>query len=227
MEEQSENDVVQNFSQPEDQGGEDWETDSEDGVPQTSFLRSNPGVPYWKKYRPRIDYKKLMTNANDNWTRILDDLYWTYTMYHKESKGFQAPLLDETGALDLHANQCTCPNKQFSQTQVLTFVLLDRRESFINVLACAKSYSLAEQKAEVSWCDCTPRAVRLLRMGFLAASPTAPSTAIALSLLQFLHTLWQHSPLAIDAFSKALWAHHSRRGGVYYAKDSLNVSNIQ
>lgn len=64
-------------------------------------------------------------------------------------------------------------------------------------------------------------------MGFLAVSPTAPSTAIALSLLQFLHTFWQHSPLAIAAFSKALWAHHCQRGGVYYAKDSLNVSNIQ
>lgn len=47
-------------------------------------------------------------------TRILD-LYWTYVMHHKESKGFQAPLLDETGALDLHANQRICTNRQFSK----------------------------------------------------------------------------------------------------------------
>lgn len=63
----------------------------------------------------------------------------------------------------------------------------------------------------------------LLAFEYVATSPIIPNTAISLSLLQFLHTLWQQSPMGIDAFSRALRRFHRARGGVIYARNSMKV----
>ncbi|KNZ47191.1 hypothetical protein VP01_6619g1, partial [Puccinia sorghi] len=44
---------------------------------------------------------------------------------------------------------------------------------------------------EVNFCPCTPAAVRLLSMGYLASTPKRPETAFLMQLLGFHNHLWQ------------------------------------
>lgn len=71
-----------------------------------------------------------------------------------------------------------------------------------------------EIKQSVEFClNCSSNPVRLMKMGFLAATPVRPTIAFSLSMMQFLHTLCQETPLAIDSFAKALWQYHGQRDG--------------
>ncbi|OXG39104.1 hypothetical protein C355_00413 [Cryptococcus neoformans Th84] len=185
-----------------------WESEDCDDVPQDSYIKrsrtgqsSRPTFVYVKRIH-KASYQRLMTNKHDNWAAVRDLMFLSYVRYEEESKGFQTPAFG-TDALDLH--KCICTGAR-NYSREITLVSLDKqvKQSVSFCLSCAAA-----------------EPVRLLQMGFVAASPRVPTIAFSLSLLQFLHTLWKVSPLGIDAVSKALWAYHGQRGGVYLADKSL------
>lgn len=205
-----------------------WESEDCDDVPQDSYIRrtrtgqsSRPTFVYVKRIH-KASYQRLMTNKHDNWAAVRDSMFLAYVRYEEESKGFQTPAFGKE-ALDLY--KCTCTGAR-SYSREITLVSLDKRKHSSARRQILTSYVVhLEVKQPVSFCLSCAEAepVRLLQMGFVAASPQSPTIAFSLSLLQFLHTLWKESPLGIDAFSKALWAYHRQRGGVYLADRSLKV----
>lgn len=61
-------------------------------------------------------------------------------------------------------------------------------------------------------------------MGFLAASPVNPATAISFSLLHSIHEIWRKSPFGVEGFVEGIWAIHASRGGVVLALNAYKVS---
>lgn len=115
---------------------------------------------------------------------------------------------------------CCCNRRERTSERMITLVSLDKRElSCITSIGNTRGQLLmnrlfTEIKQSVEFClNCSSNPVRLMKMGFLAATPVRPIIAFSLSMMQFLHTLSQETPLTIDSFAKALWRYHGQRDG--------------
>lgn len=60
------------------------------------------------------------------------------------------------------------------------------------------------KKIHFTSCNCTPDAVRLLRMGYMAASPKSPRTAYSMRLMRWHHIMWSHCSNALMPFAEAV-----------------------
>lgn len=203
-----------------------YETGSEGEIPEKPYLNvrsrnpsflSRPDSVIYVRRRYKAPYKKLKTNKADNWAAERECLSLAFVKYHQESNGLQSSVFGE-GSVDNHI--CCCNRRERTSERMITLVSLDKRElSCITSIGDTRGQLLmnrlfTEIKQSVEFClNCSSNPVRLMKMGFLAATPVRPTIAFSLSMMQFLHTLCQETPLAIDSFAKALWRHHGQRDG--------------
>ena len=61
-------------------------------------------------------------------------------------------------------------------------------------------------------CACASLPVRLVASGMFPTSPTLPRMAVAISLLEFYHTLFERSAVAVNATAAALHTLYVQRG---------------
>lgn len=79
-------------------------------------------------------------------------------------------------------------------------------------------------KRKVTFCDCQCDPVRLLRMGYLAASPRFPQTAFSLPLMRYHHILWKFCAIRVEPFARALDMFLDDNNPLLLSSKSMRVS---
>ncbi|PLW40754.1 hypothetical protein PCASD_09338 [Puccinia coronata f. sp. avenae] len=81
----------------------------------------------------------------------------------------------------------------------------------------------------VEFCKCIPNAIRLIHLGYIAASPSKPRTAFSIPLLQLYQSLWHKSALPYTSFIAGTTYHQdSQSRQVLHAhSQKSNPCNLQ
>ncbi|KAA1132381.1 hypothetical protein PGTUg99_004211 [Puccinia graminis f. sp. tritici] len=86
---------------------------------------------------------------------------------------------------------------------------------------------IGQHRVKLSFCRCTPDAVRLMQQGYLAGSPMQPQTAFSMRLMIFHNDLWNHCHVGTMPFTLALQDWLEPRTGRLFAKNSKNFPSVQ
>lgn len=82
------------------------------------------------------------------------------------------------------------------------------------------------KKIKQLMCGCTPDVVRLIRRGYIAASPDCPRTAFSIRLLRFHHGVWEHCTVRLAPFVEAVNKYLDARNPLFLVPGSENVSSV-
>ncbi|OAV96944.1 hypothetical protein, variant [Puccinia triticina 1-1 BBBD Race 1] len=140
---------------------------------------------------------------NFNWNALLNQLYPEYMKLKGATQNWAGPNCYN----DFHRCTSTYQNKT------------RRSVDFIGIHGQARQ--------TFTFCECTLDAVKLLQLGYIAASPVQPQTAFSLPLLIFHNHLWNRCHVGALPFMEALNQFLEPRSQRLYAKKGTHARPLR
>ncbi|TYJ51920.1 hypothetical protein B9479_007481 [Cryptococcus floricola] len=180
----------------------DWEEwpigEGTQSTPQAQHNHHRPRTRQRRYGKRNTSYRVLMTNKENNWSALRSTMFLHFMQYYQRSNKLQE-------SVDIRVEcGCRCQGGQL-RPRLVTLVSWDNQVDKV-----------------IDFCAC-PEPITLIQLGFVATSPVRPTMGMALSLLQYVHVAWSFDPRSIDLTARSLWEHHSQRGGVGFAYNSMKL----
>ncbi|KAH9809097.1 hypothetical protein DFH28DRAFT_1086914 [Melampsora americana] len=129
-------------------------------------------------YFRSVTYQERTRREEADWKAVFPKMFLAYMPCSRTTYQWTDPVLWN---YDMNES-CNCATWQ-------------KKEVSIDAIDwCSRS------KITLQVCDCTPRAVRLLRKGYIAGSPKAAKVAFTVRLLRYHHILWKHCGVRLAPF---------------------------
>ncbi|EGG02444.1 uncharacterized protein MELLADRAFT_110146 [Melampsora larici-populina 98AG31] len=144
-------------------------------IPILGTKFAQESLEYWNAEERRLEKLK--------WAAIESDMTATYLECQHCTKNWTS----QASYLDINII-CQCTNTKLVKQTVDLY-----------------AQSKVHFQAEIIFCSCMPRPVRLLHYGYIASSPQFPKTAFSIPLLQFHHHLRNETVVASTGFVNALF----------------------
>ncbi|EHS63459.1 uncharacterized protein PGTG_21590 [Puccinia graminis f. sp. tritici CRL 75-36-700-3] len=138
-----------------------------------------------------------------NWNALLDSLHPIYMIQKAITKNWAG-----SNAYDDFAKPCNCAQSNSLRTVDLVDIYAQRRVG-------------------INFCSCTPDAIRLLQLGYLAGSPIHPQTAFSLPLLIFHNHLWNNCHVGALPFTVAMTQFLEPRSQRLHARNHQHARDLR
>ncbi|KAI7933026.1 hypothetical protein MJO28_017857 [Puccinia striiformis f. sp. tritici] len=143
---------------------------------------------------------------DDIWQKLMRKLFPVYMWLKVKTQNWTA-----TNALDSFSTKfCKCGANAPRVTQWIDLVDLT-----------------GQQRMNFTFCKCLPRPVQVLANGFLASSPSEPTTAFSMRLLAYHNHAWHHSNVRMAPFSETQQLFNEERSETLWNKSQTAGRDLQ
>ncbi|PLW25542.1 hypothetical protein PCASD_23365 [Puccinia coronata f. sp. avenae] len=176
------------------------------GNPNQVTLNSTGDIPE-DKYPP--DYFHHHSHPADNPQPLPDDFISLYAMRRDRLaatwKTLEKSMAAAFFACQYHTKNWTTTTTYLEPLERCTCTRTSKRA--VDLIHTHERFP----QQPVEFCACIPDAIRLIHLGYIAASPSKPRTAFSIPLIQLYQSLWHESALPYTSFIGGIMYHQDRR----------------